>query len=101
MFFVVQTLARPVQTETSSRLAFLLAPVSLLVIVVTLPGRIGLEQLATMAILVVPPVHMCVQLRGTCTLSAGAALWRTAALLGVAGTTFLVFLSLIVVVALR
>lgn len=74
---------------------------SLLVIVVTLLGRFGFGQAAALALLVVPPVHMFAQLRGTYCLSLGAALWRTVALLAVAGTTFLLFLCVIVLVALR
>ncbi len=74
---------------------------SLLVIAVTLLGLAGFAGLAAVMLLAVPPVHMFAQLRGTYALSAGAALWRTVALLGVAGTTFLLFVGLIVVDALR
>lgn len=74
---------------------------SLLVIVVTLLGRAGFVQAATLALLAAPPLHMFTQLRGTYRLSLSAALWRTLALLAVAGTTFLLFLCIIVVVALR
>lgn len=74
---------------------------SLLVIAITLLGRLGLGGTAAAALVAVPPVHMFAQLRGTYGLGAGGALWRALALLGVAGTTFLLFLSFIVVVALR
>jgi hypothetical protein len=47
----------------------------------------------------VPPLHMFVQLRGTYGLGIGAALWRTVALLCVAGAAFTIFLCVIVVAA--
>ncbi|HTW74698.1 MAG TPA: hypothetical protein VMD56_07230, partial [Steroidobacteraceae bacterium] len=73
---------------------------SLLVILVTLLGRAGFAGLATLTLLAVPPAHMFAQLRGTYSLSALAALWRTLALVAVAGTTFLLFLCVIAAVAL-
>jgi hypothetical protein len=51
--------------------------------------------------LIVPPIHMFAQLRGTYRLGVAAAAWRTVALLGVAGTVFLVFLALLSLIALR
>jgi len=52
-------------------------------------------------ILCVPPLHMFFQLRGTYALSIGSALWRTIALLFVAGTVFLLFLAFIAVMSAR
>lgn len=48
------------------------------------------------SVLLIPPVHMYLQLRETYALRWFAALWRAALLLGVAGTGFLVFLILVV-----
>lgn len=48
-----------------------------------------------------PPIHMFAQLRGTYNLSKGGALWRTAILLGVAGTVFVLFLMLISYLSVR
>jgi hypothetical protein len=60
-----------------------------------------LSGTATAAMLIVPPVHMFAQLKGTYRLQAAGALWRTVALLLVAGTVFLVFLLFLIIVALR
>ena len=51
--------------------------------------------------MVVPPLHMFAQLRETYGLRTRSALWRTLALLGVAGTAFVLFLPFIAVVGLR
>ena len=74
---------------------------SLLICACALMGRLGLEALVAMLMLSVPPVHMFVQLRGTYGLGAFSALWRTVALLAVAGTAFLLFLLFIVMVSIR
>lgn len=74
---------------------------SLLVVAVTLLGAAHLSGTAAAAMLIVPPVHMFAQLKGTYRLDVPAALWCTAALLVVAGTVFLVFLLLLVIIALR
>ncbi len=57
----------------------------LLLMLVAALARLGLAGWAWLLFLVVPPVHMFAQLRGTYQLSIGAALWRTLCLLGVAG----------------
>lgn len=49
----------------------------------------------------VPPLHMFMQLRETYQLKVWAALWRTAALLCIAGGAFVLFLLLIVAMALH
>ncbi len=49
--------------------------------------------------LLVPPVHMFVHLRGTYALSKSSALWRTFALLASAGTVFVLFLVLIALIS--
>jgi hypothetical protein len=74
---------------------------SLLVVLVSLLGILHYGSLAAAMILLVPPIHMFAQLRGTYRLSAAGALWRTVALLGVAGTVFLLFLALLSLIALR
>jgi len=51
--------------------------------------------------MLVPPVHMFMQLRETYSLSVFSALWRTLALLAVCGTAFLLFLAFIVVMLLH
>jgi hypothetical protein len=65
---------------------------SLLFVVVALLGTTQLTSKLQGALLLVPPVHMYVHLRGTYGLSRGSALWRTLALLASAGTVFIVFL---------
>ncbi len=53
------------------------------------------------AALLIPPVHMFVQLRETYALGRWASLWRTAALLIVAGAVFLAFLVAVVSISIR
>lgn len=74
---------------------------SLLVVAVSLLGLVQLSSLGAAMMLFVPPVHMFAQLRGTYRLDVVGALWRTVALLGVAGTVFLLFLALLSLIALR
>jgi len=74
---------------------------SLLFIVAALVGAIGHKAIMGMLVMLVPPLHMFWQLRETYELGVAAALWRTVALLFVAGGAFLLFLMLIVVLALR
>jgi hypothetical protein len=74
---------------------------SLLISVCALLGRLSLGSLAATLLLCVPPIHMFLQLRGTYGLGALSALWRTAVLLGVAGTAFLLFLGFIVAISIR
>jgi len=74
---------------------------SLLFIAFILLSNARLGALAAMALLVVPPVHMFAQVRQTYGLSVAGALWRTVALLVIAGTAFLLFLLFIIAVAMR
>jgi Protein of unknown function (DUF3667) len=74
---------------------------SLFFCLVALCGLVGLSSLAGLAVVLVPPVHMFVQLRGTYSLSIFSALWRTAALLAICGTAFVLFLAFIVVMLFR
>ena len=73
---------------------------SLLFIAVALLGAIGMTWLAPLMVIFVPPIHMFVQLRQTYGLGKFAALWRTIALLCVAGTAFALFLIFIVMIIL-
>jgi len=74
---------------------------SMLFIAAALLGAVGLDGTAAALVLIVPPVHMFMQLRETYQLRIWAALWRTAGLLCIAGGAFLVFLLLIVAMALH
>jgi hypothetical protein len=58
------------------------------------------ESLALIAI-AVPPLHMFAQLRETYGLGTRSALWRTMALLAVAGTAFFLFLLFVALIGLR
>lgn len=62
---------------------------------------VGLASLAVGLVCLVPPVHMFLQLRGTYALGWGAALWRTGALMLIAGTVFLLYMLLIMVMSVR
>ncbi|HTT06852.1 MAG TPA: DUF3667 domain-containing protein [Steroidobacteraceae bacterium] len=74
---------------------------SLLVVTASLLGVMHLSGLAAAIMVIVPPCHMFAQLRGTYRLGVAGAMWRTVALLGVAGTVFLMFLVLLSLIALR
>jgi hypothetical protein len=74
---------------------------ALLIVACALLGRVGAGGLAMLLLLGVPPVHMFTQLRGAYGLESGAALWRTVALLAVAGTAFALFLLLVIAISLR
>jgi hypothetical protein len=74
---------------------------SLLFIAAALLGAVGLGSLAALMVVAVPPLHMFVQLRETYGLGIVAALWRTAALLCVAGTAFVLFVVFILVLSLH
>ena len=70
----------------------------LLVSARTLIGAIGLGgDWVSFVVLIVPPVHMFVQLRGAYGLSKRAALWRTAVLVGFAFVALLGFTTLLLV----
>jgi hypothetical protein len=74
---------------------------SLLFVTTALLARIGLHSLAGLMVICVPPLHMFVDLRETYRLGTFAALWRTVALLGVAGTAFALFVAFIVMMTLH
>lgn len=74
---------------------------ALLIVTFALLARAGLVAAAVPMLLFVPPVHMFLQLRGTYGLGVIGALWRTAALLAVAGTAFLLFALFVMLVSLR
>ncbi len=74
---------------------------SLLFVTTALLSRVGLHSLAGLMVIFVPPIHMFVDLRDTYRLGTFAALWRTAALLCVAGTAFALFVAFIVMMTLH
>jgi Protein of unknown function (DUF3667) len=74
---------------------------ALLFVAVALLGAIGMSAPASLLVIFVPPIHMFVQLRQTYGLGKFAALWRTIALLCVAGTAFALFLLFIVMIDLN
>jgi hypothetical protein len=74
---------------------------SLLFIVVDLLGAIHWEGLEACLVLIVPPVHMYAQLKATYRLGRFGALWRTAALMLVAGIVFSLFLAVIIGILLH
>ena len=74
---------------------------SLLFSSVALLSLSSLDALLLLLVLVGPPLHMFAQLRGTYALGRFSALWRTMALLCVAGAVFVLFLVFIVAVSVR
>src|ERR1700691_1643519 len=66
---------------------------SLLFTLLALISAAGLPSVVAPAIMIVPPVHMFMQLRETYALSIFSALWRTLVLLSICGTAFLLFLA--------
>jgi hypothetical protein len=60
-----------------------------------------MSAFAVTLLLFVPPLHMFLQLRETYRLGLFSSLWRTAMLLGIAGTAFLLFVVFILVMSLR
>lgn len=68
---------------------------TLLVVALTVGGALGLPGLAALALLV-PPLHIFRQLRGTYALGMVSALWRTGAILFIAFATLTLFALLIV-----
>jgi hypothetical protein len=74
---------------------------TLLLVVCVLLIRAGWSELGTLALLCAPPVHMFVQLRGTYALGIFSAFWRTLALIAVAGTAFVLFVLLVILISLR
>jgi hypothetical protein len=74
---------------------------ALLFVGLMLLAAVGLGTIVPLLVLAVPPLHMFAQLRETYRLGVVAALWRTLALLCVAGTVFVIFLIFIAAVALH
>jgi len=74
---------------------------SLLIVVCALLALVGMSSLAVTLLLLVPPLHMFLQLRETYRLGLLASLWRTVMLLAIAGTAFLLFVVFILVMSLR
>jgi hypothetical protein len=74
---------------------------SLLIVLCALLGLGSMSALAVTLLLLVPPVHMFLQLKETYRLGLFSSLWRTVMLLGIAGTAFLLFLVFILVISLR
>jgi F0F1-type ATP synthase membrane subunit b/b' len=74
---------------------------SLLLTLLALISAAGLPSVVAPGIMIVPPVHMFMQLRETYALSIFSALWRTVALLTICGTAFLLFLALVVVMVIH
>jgi hypothetical protein len=64
-------------------------------------GRVGLDTLANILLLCMPPIHMYLQLRGTYSLSRMSACWRTGALMLIAGFVFLLYLILILILSVQ
>jgi hypothetical protein len=72
-----------------------LAFMSLLFVVVVLVGLIPGAGKVAGVLLLLPPVHMFLQLRETYSLGVFSTLWRTVALLCVVGTVFVIFMAVI------
>jgi hypothetical protein len=74
---------------------------SLLFVVLVPLSKIGLGWLVGALVLLAPPVHMFVQLRGTYGLGKWGALWRTCMLLLVANCVLGVFVVLVLMMSVR
>jgi hypothetical protein len=74
---------------------------SLLFTLLALISAAGLPSVVAPGVMIVPPVHMFMQLRETYALSIFSALWRTLALLSICGTAFLLFLAFVVVIVIH
>ncbi|WP_431052466.1 DUF3667 domain-containing protein [Roseateles sp. L2-2] len=77
-----------------------LSAMALLMSAVAICGYFGFAGVAVLLAMVVPPMHMFAQLRGTYALGVGAATWRTVALLFIAGGAILVYSLMIVLVSM-
>ncbi len=64
-------------------------------------GRLGLGKLMLALLLCAPPVHMFVQLRGTYALGRWSALWRTAALMLIAGIVFTLYMVVVAMLSVN
>ena len=78
-----------------------MSSMSLLIIATTLLALAGHADFASTAFVLIAPVHMFAQLRGTYRLSIGAALWRAGLLSVVSAIVFGLFMTLIVVFTVR
>jgi apolipoprotein N-acyltransferase len=74
---------------------------ALLFIVADLLAAANFDATAACLVVLVPPVHMYSQLKNTYRLGVFGALWRTAALLVVAGIVFMLFLASIIAILLH
>jgi hypothetical protein len=74
---------------------------ALLVVVMALLKFAGVSGRGVGWLLLLPPLHMFLQLRGTYRLRTFSALWRTGVLVCVAGTVFLLYLTLILILSIR
>jgi len=74
---------------------------SLFFTLLALISAVGLPSIVAPAIMIVPPVHMFMQLRETYALSIFSALWRTLVLMSICGTAFLLFLAFVVVIVIH
>jgi hypothetical protein len=75
---------------------------ALLFTVAALMAMMGVSgAVVALSIILVPPVHMFAQLRGTYGLGLFAASWRTLALLCICGTAFVLFLLFVVAMTLH
>jgi hypothetical protein len=74
---------------------------SLLFVVLVPLSKIGLGWLVGLLVLLAPPAHMFVQLRGTYGLGKWGALWRTCMLLLVANIVLCVFVVLVLMMSVR
>jgi hypothetical protein len=63
--------------------------------------RVGLDTLAAALLVCVPPVHMFLQLRGTYLLSNTSAAWRTVALMLIASIVLLLYMGFILTMSMR
>ena len=74
---------------------------ALLIVAVALLMTAGWVGTGVTLLCVVPPLHMFLQLHGAYRLGVFGALWRTIALLAVAGTAFGLFVLFVILVSLR
>lgn len=74
---------------------------ALLCILLALLVHVDMAGAVLALLLLIPPIHMFRQLRAAYALSNAGALWRTVVLLGVAGTVFMMFLLLIMILTLK
>ena len=73
---------------------------ALLVVVLSLLTMAGLKPVVVWLVFTAPPIHMFLQLRGAYALGFAGTLWRTLALLCIAGTVFALYLLLILMMSM-